>query len=133
MFQPENADLSIVKSAPKLLLLSDHLTYSIAVSNAGPTGATGVSVTDPLSSRVKFVSAAASQGTCTQSAGTVPGSVGPLAVGAKASVTMTVDPLVLGTVNNTAKVAGNGSDPNPANNSSTVSTLVVLSLLYKAR
>jgi uncharacterized repeat protein (TIGR01451 family) len=129
VFQAENADLSIVKSAPKLLLLSDHLTYSITVSNAGPTGATGVTVSDPLSSRVKFVSSAASQGNCAQSAGTVTCSLGSLAVGAKATVTIKVDPLLLGTVNNTATVTGNGSDPNPNNNSSTVSTLVVLSLL----
>ncbi len=129
VFQPENADLSIVKSAPKLLLLSGRLTYSIAVSNAGPTGATGVTVTDPLSSRVRFVSAAASQGSCAQSAGTVMCSLGSLAVGAKATVTIKVDPLLLGTVNNTATVKGNGTDPNPNNNSSSVSTLVLLSLL----
>jgi uncharacterized repeat protein (TIGR01451 family) len=129
VFQPENADLSIVKSAPGLLLLSDHLTYSIKVSNAGPTGATGVTVNDPLSSRVKFVSAAASQGSCAQAAGTVTCSLGSLAVGAKATVTIKVDPLLLGTVNNTATVKGNGTDPNPNNNSSSVSTLVVLSLL----
>ncbi|HEY2667252.1 MAG TPA: DUF4082 domain-containing protein, partial [Actinomycetota bacterium] len=129
VFQPENADLSIVKSAPKLLLLSDRLTYSITVSNAGPTGATGVTVTDPLSSRVKFVSAAASQGSCAQSAGTVTCSLGSLALGAKATVTIKVDPLLLGTVNNTATVKGNGTDPNPSNNSSSVSTLVLLSLL----
>ncbi len=129
VFQAENSDLSIVKSAPKLLLLSDRLTYSITVSNAGPTGATGVSVTDPLSSRVRFVSATTSQGNCAQSAGTVTCSLGSLAVGARATVTIKVDPLLLGTVNNTARVAGNGSDPNPNNNSSSVSTLVVLSLL----
>jgi uncharacterized repeat protein (TIGR01451 family) len=129
VFQPENADLSIVKSAPKLLLLSDHLTYSITVSNAGPTGATGVTVTDPLSSRVKFVSVAASQGSCAQSAGMVTCSLGSLAVGGKATVTIKVDPVLLGTVNNTATVKGNGSDPNPNNNSSSVSTLVILSLL----
>jgi uncharacterized repeat protein (TIGR01451 family) len=129
VFQPENADLSIVKSAPKLLLLSDRLTYSITVSNAGPTGATGVTVTDPLSSRVKFVSAVASQGSCAQSAGTVTCSLGSLAMGAKATVTIKVDPLLLGTVNNTATVKGNGTDPNPSNNSSSVSTLVLLSLL----
>lgn len=129
VFQPENADLSIVKSAPRLLLLSDRLTYSIKVTNAGPTGATGVTVNDPLSSRVRFVSAAASQGNCAQAAGTVTCSLGSLAVGAKATVTIQVDPLLLGAVNNTATVSGNGTDPNPNNNSSSVSTLVVLSLL----
>jgi uncharacterized repeat protein (TIGR01451 family) len=129
VFQPENADLSIVKSAPKLLLLGEPLTYSIAVSNAGPTGATGVTVTDPLSSRVKFESAAASQGSCAQSAGTVTCSLGSLAVGGKATVTIKVDPPLLGRVDNTATVKGNGTDPNPNNNSSSVSTLVVLSLL----
>ena len=129
VFQPENADLSIVKSAPGLLLLNDRLTYSIKVSNAGPTGATGVTVTDPLSSRVRFVSAAASQGNCAQAAGTVTCSLGSLAVGAKATMTITVDPLLLGTVNNTATVKGNGTDPKPTNNSSSVSTLVLLSLL----
>ena len=129
VFQAENADLSIVKSAPKLLLLSDRLTYSITVSNTGPTGATGVSVTDPLSSQVRFVSAAASQGSCAQSGGTVTCSLGSLAKGAKATVTIKVDPRLLGTVDNTARVTGNGTDPNPNNNSSSVSTRVLLSLL----
>ena len=129
VFQPENADLSVVKSAPQKILLGDRLPYSIAVSNAGPTGATGVTVTDRLPSDVRYVSSYASQGICRQSAGTVTCSLGSMAVGAKASVKIEVDPpLLLKVVSNTATVKGNGSDPNPANNSSTVSTLVVLSL-----
>jgi len=128
VFQPAIADVSITNQAPPLVLLGDRITYSIGVSNAGPATATGVTVTDPVPSGSTFVSASSSQGTCSQAMGKVTCSLGSLAPGATASVTIKTDPKLLGRVNDTATVHATEMDPNPANNSATASTLVVLSL-----
>ena len=128
VFQPGIADLSITNQAPPLLLLGDRLTYSIGVRNSGPATATGVTVTNPVPGGSVFVSASSSQGTCSQALGTVTCSIGSLAPGATASVTIKTDPKLLGRVNDTATVRAAEVDPNPANNSATAGTLVVLSL-----
>ncbi|HMC80127.1 MAG TPA: DUF4082 domain-containing protein, partial [Acidimicrobiia bacterium] len=83
----QGADLSITKTAsPDPVLVGSTLTYSLSVSDAGPAGATGVTATDPLPAGVSFVSASASQGSCSQSSGTVTCSLGSLAAGAGATV-----------------------------------------------
>ena len=66
------------------------------------------------------------------SGATAPGSrniLGTNGAGATASVTIRTDPKLLGRENDTATVRANEVDPQPANNSATASTLVVLSLL----
>jgi len=129
VFQPGIADVSITNQAPSLVLLGDRLTYSIGVRNSGPATATGVTVTDPVPGGSVFVSASSSQGTCSQAQGTVTCTLGALAPGATASVTIKTDPKLLGRVNDTASVRANEVDPQPANNSATASTFVLLSLL----
>jgi uncharacterized repeat protein (TIGR01451 family) len=116
------ADLSITVSAsPHPALVGEPLTYNLSVANAGPTG---VTVTDTLPSSVIFVSATPSQGTCSQSSGTVTCPFGTLAKGASATVTITVTPNSPGTISNTASVTSATTDPNPANNSATEMTTV---------
>ena len=59
------ADLAITKSdSPDPVTVSQPLTYTLTVINHGPSAATGVTVTDPLPSTVTFVSASATQGSC---------------------------------------------------------------------
>ena len=66
------ADLSITKSdAPDPVSPGGTLTYTLTVTNGGPTGATSVTVTDTLPAGVTFVSAAGAGWTCSQSSGTV--------------------------------------------------------------
>jgi uncharacterized repeat protein (TIGR01451 family) len=128
VFQPGIADVSITNQAPSLVLLGDRLTYSIGVRNSGPATATGVTVTNPVPGGSVFVSASSSQGTCSLAQGTVTCTLGSVAPGGTASVTIKTDPKLLGRVNDTATVRANELDPQPANNSATASTLVVLSL-----
>jgi uncharacterized repeat protein (TIGR01451 family) len=123
-----SADLAITKAdSPDPVRVREPLTYTLAVTNNGPSPTTGVIVTDTLPGGVTFGSASASQGSCSQTAGTVTCPLGNLANGASATVTITVTPTATGTLTNTASVDGNEDDPNGANDSDTESTAVTSS------
>jgi uncharacterized repeat protein (TIGR01451 family) len=131
---PAGADLAITKSgAPNPVLSGNRLTYTVTVTNNGPTSATGVTVTDPLPDSVHFNSVTASQGTCTRTTttnplpkgGTLTCSLGNLANGASAAVTIVVTATTPDTLTNTASVSGNEADPSPGNNSATATTTVI--------
>jgi uncharacterized repeat protein (TIGR01451 family) len=130
---PPGADLAITKSgAPNSVVSGNRLTYTLAVTNNGPQDATGVTVTDALPGSLHVNSVSSSQGTCTRSTatnpqpkgGTVTCTVGNLANGAKASITIVVTTTKPGTLINTAKVNGNETDPDTSNNSATATTTV---------
>ncbi|MBI3608409.1 MAG: DUF11 domain-containing protein, partial [Nitrospirae bacterium] len=113
------ADLSITKTdAPDPVLVGQSLTYTLTVHNYGSNSASGVTVSDTLPTTVTFGSVTASQGTCSMSGGTVTCSLGPMANGATATVTIVVTPLAAGTLSNTAIVSSATSDPVPGNNTS---------------
>jgi uncharacterized repeat protein (TIGR01451 family) len=131
---PSGADLAITKSGfPNPVLSGDRLTYTLTVTNNGPRDATGVTVTDMLPGSLHFNTVSSSQGTCTRSAttnpqpkgGTVTCTVGNLATGAKASITIVATATTPGTLTNTAKVNGNETDPDRSNNTATATTTVV--------
>ncbi|MEO8269650.1 MAG: SdrD B-like domain-containing protein, partial [Aureliella sp.] len=102
------------------------LTYSITVTNSGPSTATNVNVTDNLPTGVSFTSGSASQGTVTNAAGVVTGSLGTLAPGATATMTIIVgvNAATRGTITNTASVVGAQTEPNTNNNSAAQDTLI---------
>jgi uncharacterized repeat protein (TIGR01451 family) len=120
------ADLSITGTAtPNPVTLGGNVTYSYTVHNAGPAGATGVTFSAPLPGNVTFVSATASQGgNPTFAAGTVTGTLGNLANGTSATVTVVVHPTAAGPVNTTASVSGNQSDPTSQDNQKALSVTV---------
>jgi uncharacterized repeat protein (TIGR01451 family)/CSLREA domain-containing protein len=127
-------DLSIAKSgAPNPVVSGNRLTYTLTVTNNGPGGATGVTVTDQLPDSVHFNSMSSTQGTCTRSTttkqspknGTVTCSLGALASGATSSVTIVVTTTTPGKLINTATVSGNEFDPNQGNNSAATTITVV--------
>jgi uncharacterized repeat protein (TIGR01451 family) len=100
------------------------LTYAVTVTNMRPIAAMGVTVTNVLPAGVTFVSASSSQGTCTFIGGTVRCNLGMLAGGATASVSIVVQPTLLGSLTNVF-TAGASADSNLTNNSvSVVSTVV---------
>jgi uncharacterized repeat protein (TIGR01451 family) len=117
------SDLGVVKSASAgYVAVGSNVTYTITVSNAGPHAVSGVTVTDTLPAEVSFVSASAG---CANVGGTVTCAVGTLAGGGTATVTITVTATTTGTAVNSASVAGNGYDPEAANNSATAGVQIV--------
>jgi uncharacterized repeat protein (TIGR01451 family) len=120
-------DLSIVKKASvSTTQPGGQVIYTLLVKNAGPSDATGVTVTDPPPAGLTYASASASQGTCTVGA-KLSCSLGDLAAGGTAQVLVTasVATSASGALTNTATVTGDQNDPDPSNNTSTAKVNVV--------
>ena len=121
------ADVSVSKTdSPDPVRVNGTLTYTIVVRNQGPLVATGVTLSDALPKQAGFSSVATTQGSCTNKApkGVVTCTIGMLAAGGQATITIQVKPTGPGTLLNTATVASTSRDSNSANNSSTASTTV---------
>jgi uncharacterized repeat protein (TIGR01451 family) len=121
------ADLSVVKSAaPNPVVAGSQLTYTFTTTNNGPSGATGVTLSDTLPAGEQYVSSSSSQGTVANNNGALSVQLGSLAAGAVATTTIvvTVNPGDTGSLTNTVTVTGNQPDPNLSNNTSTVTTQV---------
>ena len=125
----QNADLAVTKSdSPDPVVEGQSLTYTIVVTNNGPATANNVTLVDPLDQQVTYVSATPTQGSCSESMGTVTCSLGAMANGATATVTLVVTaPVPAGQqdISNTATVSGDENDPDSGNNSDTELTIVV--------
>jgi uncharacterized repeat protein (TIGR01451 family) len=126
------ADLNVsIGASPSPVKRKTNLTYAVTVQNAGPSAAPGTVVTDTLPSDVEFVSLAAPSGSsCIAPAigatGTVKCTVGSLADGAAAQLTIVV--LVVApratTIADTVKVTSSATDPDLTDNQATVWTTV---------
>ncbi|MFH9552814.1 calcium-binding protein [Streptomyces sp. NPDC017435] len=123
---PAGVDLSVTKSGPTTVSIGDRATYTVRVTNNSTTAsATGVSLSDTLSGvAASVVSATASSGTCTTTATTASCSLGTLAPGAAATVTVAAEPRATGTLTDRATVAAAQTDPNSGNNTATATTTV---------
>ena len=120
-FQAISADVSVTQSVQ---VGSSQSTITLQVRNNGPATATGVTLTDQLPTRLSFVSASSTVGTCTyqSSTRTVQCSFGSMNSGALATVTIVTDnSQKKGNVTNTATVAATSPDLNTSNNSATAS------------
>ena len=66
------ADLTLTKTdSPDPIEVGEQLTYTLVATNNGPSTSTNVTLEDVLPDSVTFVSASATSGTCSQSAGIV--------------------------------------------------------------
>lgn len=121
------ADLGIsLVDVPDPVLHGAALSYVAIMNNAGPSDATGVTLTDVLPPDVTFVSSVPGPPTCTLAGATFTCDMGPLAAGGTTTATIhvTANAPAGSTIVNTATVSGNEADPNPSNNSATATTTV---------
>ena len=119
------ADLSLTKSdSPDPVLVGELLTYTLAVQNSGPQDATGVQLTDTLPAGVTFDSAIPTQGSCSDTGGTVDCALGTIANGMDASVQITVTPESAGEITNEASVSSEVADPDSADTAASAQTTV---------
>ncbi|NJD69854.1 MAG: DUF11 domain-containing protein [candidate division NC10 bacterium] len=121
------ADLSVTKSASADPVgVRSPLTYTLTATNLGPDPATGVTLTDTLPAGVGLVAVTTGTGACSVATGTVTCLLGVLASGASAIVTIRVTtPASPGTIVNTASISAQQTDPDPANNSVSLTTSVL--------
>ncbi|HEV7485033.1 MAG TPA: hypothetical protein VGQ65_05085 [Thermoanaerobaculia bacterium] len=114
------SDLAITKTGPASSTAGSPLTYTITVTNNGPSDATAVSVTDPTPAGTSFVS---NSGACTT---TFPCTLGTMTAGQTKTIvsTFSTPASFSGTsLANTATVSSATTpDPNAANNSATATT-----------
>lgn len=107
IYETLRADLALTKTgAPALAQGGDALTYTLLVTNRGPTNAVGVVLTDFLPTNVTFNAASPSQGTCSQAAGVVYCNLGAISNGgwATVQVLVTVDAPLNASFTNSANV-----------------------------
>lgn len=123
------ADVMVAKNAGAAeVVIGRLLTYTLTVTNNGPSLATQVIITDVLPAEVQLVGLSAG---CSGDVGVVC-EVGELAVGETAVLTLTVTPTAAGLITNTAQVSAAEFDGTLDNNQSQVTTSVLLEMMAVA-
>ncbi len=119
------ADLGIAKAdAPDPVVAGETLTYRVTVTNAGPSDAHDVRVTDTLPAGVTFQETVG----CAEDPNGVPVcTLGTIPAGTSKSyqIKVGVDSATLGLILNTATVTSSTGDPNPIDNTVTIDTTVI--------
>jgi uncharacterized repeat protein (TIGR01451 family) len=104
---------------------SSRITWTMVVTNNGPSADTGVVVSDPMPAGNTFVSASASpHGTCTGGA-ILTCDLGTMAAGEQVTITLVTKPSTIGLQTNTVTVGGDRPETNTGNNSATATVEVV--------
>jgi uncharacterized repeat protein (TIGR01451 family)/CSLREA domain-containing protein len=118
------ADLQVSQTTSSdPVLAGRRLTYRVTVVNRGPSATDGVVVTDTLPLNVTLLSATASAGQCSGSS-LVTCSLGRLALGSTATITIEVVPRVPPTILNMVGVTAAEADPNLSDNQARRNTAV---------
>lgn len=122
-----SADISVVKTAsPEPAVPGQYLTYTVAVSNAGPSASSDVTLSDPVPADLTGVMVSTDE--TSWSAWSSPYTVGTLTPGQTVSLYLrgTVASSASDSITNTATVTSATPDPDPDNNTYDVTTPVYL-------
>ena len=118
------ADLAITKTVNNATpTVGSNVTFTLTATNNGPNDAIGAQVSDLLPVGYAFVSATPSVGS--YASGTGVWTIGALANGASATLTISATVLAGGPYLNSASVTATTQDPNPNNNNASASTTPV--------
>lgn len=115
-------DMSIHTTAPWDSRVGETYIYRLRIHQGGPEHGTGITVTNKLDEELVFLSAASSQGECSESNGKVVCDLGEMAVFTNAWVKIKVLAIKTGMADNHAEVEVNEYDADLSNNVSTVGT-----------
>ena len=120
------ANLSIVKSGPPAATAGNDITYTISVSNAGPTDATNVAINDPAPANTTFVSATYTSGPAGNCAPNCTIPILPPGATTVFTYVFHVSPSATNgsTITNIATVSATTPDPDNGNNISSTSATV---------
>ena len=115
---PTAADIGVTTSVGSAVFLGQNTTYTITVFNNGTSAANAVTLSDTLATGMTLVSAIPSVGTCVTTTNPITCTIGTLASGANATVTVVETASAAGSYTNTATVTDSGTppDPNTGNN-----------------
>ena len=120
------ADLSVAKTdSPDPVRRGKKLTYTITVSNLGPSDTTDVMLEDTLPRGVRFLSAVASQGSCSRVGRSITCRLQSIASAHSATLRVEVRPIGCGPKTNRARVTASEMDPDLTNNSARSVTKVI--------
>jgi uncharacterized repeat protein (TIGR01451 family) len=110
-------DLAVTKSGSPATqeLGAGNITWTMVVTNNGPSTATGVTISDPMPTGNTYVSSSSTQGSCTGGP-TLNCDIGTMAAGATVTITLITTPSAEGPQTNTVTVTGDRPDTNPDNN-----------------
>ena len=122
----DSTQLSIMAvDSPDPVSTGATLTYTLVITNAGPSAASVVTVTDELPPEVTYGGVAGGGWTCGHTGGTVTCTRPSLGLGIAPSITITATvPEEGGTITNTATVSGYKVDLDPTDNAASVDTQV---------
>jgi uncharacterized repeat protein (TIGR01451 family) len=122
-------DLAVTKvDTPDPAKLNGEIRYTMLVTNAGPSTATGVRLADPLPAGTSFVSVSTTQGTCSFAGGLVQCNLGTIPVGGSVAVSLVVKATRTGSLTNEVTVVGQEPEPNTTNNRASTTTFVPMPL-----
>ncbi len=118
------ANLAVGLNGPATGYAGSNITYSLTVTNLGPSSANTVVLTDTLPAGASFVTATTSQGNYSQLNGVVTCNLGTVASNGVATATITTTPLVTGPNTNNASVSSAAIDSVATNNTASLITQV---------
>ena len=124
------ADLAVtVAQSPDPVWRPESFTYTVTVSNSGPSIAEGVALASALPRTADLVSFHITQGRCVENKGVIKCDVGTLPNGASAILTITMAASQVGPLTNRTVVTGLQLDGDPRNNAATTASAAIVPIV----
>jgi hypothetical protein len=114
---------------PRTLIGGGDFTYTVVVTNEGPSVVTGVTVTDDFPTSLSFVSATSTAGACSYSNGVMTCDVGVLNTNAGVTISIVAADNVIGAITNTVVLSSVEGNLIPAYNLASAVTYVLSNAL----